>query len=60
VVINVNEEFAQAVQSSTLRLRILECADLSALWFGCDLSQPAYIEFTVAGTWRQAAADPKR
>ena len=24
---------------------------------GCDLSQPSYVEFTIAGTRRQAAAD---
>jgi len=34
---------------------ILECADLSALWFGCDLSQPDRAHWV--RTRRQAAAD---
>jgi ankyrin repeat protein len=36
---------------------LLECADRSALSVFCDLSQSAYIESTVTGTRRQAAAD---
>jgi hypothetical protein len=43
-----------------LRLAInLECADLSALFVGCDLSQPLYTEFNARGR-RQAAGEPKR
>jgi len=57
VLINVNEEFAQAVQSSTFQVAHFGVRRPVGALVGCDLSQPAHVEFTLTETRRQVAAD---